>query len=318
MTLLIAIAGGGGNWAHEAWRRRFADALPDTPVVFPDAARVARDAVRYAAVWNPERGLLAQFPKLDVIFNLGAGVDHLLADPTVPQVPIVRVVHEDLSRRMAEYVVWQVLDHHRQGRLLRTAQRDRVWASPEQVAASSLTVGLMGLGAIATPAIAALTTLGFQLTGWSRSERAIAGVRTFAGASQLPAFLAATDILVVLLPLTDDTRGIIDRRLVAGLKRNGPLGAPVLINAGRGGLQVEADITAALDDGTLGAATLDVFETEPLPPASPLWAHPRVTITPHNAADSDPGAIARVVAAGIAAHRAGRSLNHVVDRTRGY
>lgn len=136
--------------------------------------------------------------------------------------------------------------------------------------------------------------------------------------TELGAFLARTDILVALIPLTDDTRGMLNRRLFAGLARDGVLGRPVVINAGRGGLQIEADILACLDDGTLGAATLDVFETEPLPAASPLWSHPRVTLTPHNAADSSPGAISDYVAAQILAHEAGQPLQNVVDRVQGY
>jgi glyoxylate/hydroxypyruvate reductase A len=143
-------------------------------------------------------------------------------------------------------------------------------------------------------------------------------VQVFAGEEGLAPFLARTDILVSLLPLTPDTRGILDRTLFRKLARDGRLGGPVLINAGRGGLQVEADIVACLADGTLNAATLDVFETEPLPEDSPLWAHPRVTVTPHNAAVSEPEATARYIAEQILRHEAGKPLQNVVDRSRGY
>ena len=143
-------------------------------------------------------------------------------------------------------------------------------------------------------------------------------MRCFAGAAELDAFLAETDILVVLMPLTSATRGILDRGLFRKLARNGVLGGPVLINAGRGGLQIENDILECLDDGTLSAATLDVFEAEPLPPSSRLWTHPRLTLTPHNAADSDPDAISDDVAAQIQAFERGRSLKNVVDRAREY
>ena len=138
------------------------------------------------------------------------------------------------------------------------------------------------------------------------------------GADGLAPFLARTDILVALLPLTPDTRGLLNRDLFSKLARDGVLGAPVLINAGRGGLQNERDIIGCLDDGTLGAATLDVFETEPLPVGHALWAHPRVTITPHNSADSDASAIGDYVVAQILAHERGEPLHNVIDRAQGY
>ena len=144
------------------------------------------------------------------------------------------------------------------------------------------------------------------------------GVQSFAGQGELTAFLKRTDILVALIPLTPDTDGIVNRGLLSQLARDGVLGAPVLINAGRGGLQNEDDILACLDDGTLGAATLDVFRTEPLPAQSPFWRHPKVTLTPHNAADSDPDAISDYIVAQIRAYEAGKPLQNVVDRVRGY
>jgi glyoxylate/hydroxypyruvate reductase len=179
-------------------------------------------------------------------------------------------------------------------------------------------VGIMGLGELGRDAAEVLLRLGFQVSGWSRSQKSLPGVKTYAGAAELGAFLQLTDILVVLVPLTSDTRGMLNRSLFAQLSRTGPLGAPVLINAGRGGLQVEADILACLDDGTLGGATLDVFETEPLPAASRLWSHPDVIVTPHNAADSDADTIARDVAAQITAYERGEPLKNIVDRTLGY
>jgi glyoxylate/hydroxypyruvate reductase len=163
-----------------------------------------------------------------------------------------------------------------------------------------------------------LARLGFQVRGWSRSRRDLPGVRCFAGTGELDAFLAETDILVALMPLTSATRGILDRRLFRKLARHGVLGGPVLINAGRGGLQIENDILDGLDDGTLLAATLDVFETEPLPVDSRLWSHPKVTITPHNAADSDPDAISDDIAAQILAFERGSPLQNVVDPAREY
>ena len=318
MTLLIVVQGVGENWTAQPWRDRFAARLQDMPIALWPSDTPAPEAVRYAAVWKPPPGLLGQFPNLEVIFNLGAGVDALVADTTLPNVPLVRVATGDLTKRMTEYVTMHVLMHHRRHRRLDAAQRARRWDAPEQWAASAVRVGIMGLGELGRDSAEVLMRLGFQVAGWSRSPRDIPGVACYAGSEQLPAFLARTDILVVLVPLTPDTRGILNAALFKGLARDGVLGAPVLINAGRGGLQVEDDIVAALDDGTLGAVTLDVFNTEPLPADHVLWGHPKATITPHNAADSDPDAISDYVVAQIAAHRRGEPLKNVVDRARGY
>jgi glyoxylate/hydroxypyruvate reductase A len=179
-------------------------------------------------------------------------------------------------------------------------------------------VGVMGLGELGRDAAEKLVHLGFQVNGWSNSRKSVAGVTSYAGQGELDAFLAATDILVCLLPHTPATEGILNRALFRKLSHDGPLGAPVMINAGRGKLQVEADIVASLDAGELAAATLDVFETEPLPADSPLWTHPKVTITPHNAADSEPEALCRYILRQIASHDAGGRLENVVDKTAGY
>jgi glyoxylate/hydroxypyruvate reductase A len=176
----------------------------------------------------------------------------------------------------------------------------------------------MGLGTLGADAADVLRRLGFRVAGWSRSPRTIEGVECFHSAAQIDAFLRTTDILVCLLPLTPATHGILNRDVFAKLNRNSPLGAPVLINAGRGGLQNETDILACLDDGTLGAASLDVFVNEPLPVDSVFWTHPKVVLTPHNAADTDADAISVYVAEQIARLEAGGTLENVVDRARGY
>ena len=163
-----------------------------------------------------------------------------------------------------------------------------------------------------------LKIMGFDVAGWSRTPKTVEGFKVYAGEVGLTPFLNRTDILIALMPLTPDTKGILNRSLFEKLARHGKLGGPILINAGRGKLQVEADILSCLDDGTLTAATLDVFETEPLPEASPLWTHPRVTITPHNSATSEPEATARYIAQQIRRHEAGEEFEKVVDRARGY
>jgi glyoxylate/hydroxypyruvate reductase A len=231
----------------------------------------------------------------------------------------VRVVDPDLTERMSEYVVLHCLMYLRQQRRYDAQQRERVWHDDRfQPAAREVRVGIMGLGVLGQDAARKLTTVGFDVAGWSRSPKQLDGSPTFAGEEGLDAFLARTDILVCLLPLTQDTRGVLNRSLFARLARDGRLGGPAIVNAGRGGLHVEADILACLNDGTLAAATLDVFETEPLPPESPLWQHPAVTVTPHNAAMSEPDAIGRLVVEQIRAYERGEPLRNVVDRQLGY
>lgn len=318
MSLLIAINGAGDNWAVEPWRRRFRERLPELQIWINGIDTFDSEAVQYAATWRPQPGLLAGLKNLRVIFNLGAGVDALLADKTLPNVPVVRVADDDLTGRMTEYVVLHVLMHHRRMPMLMAAQRRGEWLAKDQWSARQVRVGMMGLGVLGLHAAAALLSLGFQVNGWSRSAKAVPGVKCFHGTGGLDAFLGNSDILVALLPLTPETRGILNAGLFNQLPRGGVLGAPILINAGRGGLQVETDILRCLDDGTLGGASLDVFETEPLPATSRLWSHPQVLITPHNAADSDPDSISGYVAQQILAHLAGKALVNVVDRATGY
>lgn len=318
MTLLLTINSAGDSWSAERWRERFIAALPGRTIVVEGTDRYDAEEIRYAAVWKPTPGFLQSLPKLRVIFNLGAGVDAVLADETMPAVPLVRVVNGDLTQRMTEYVTLHVLLHHRRLPRLLQAQKDKQWLAKDQWAASALRVGIMGLGELGRDAAEVLRRIGFRVAGWSRSPRTLDGIEVFSGDVGLSAFLRRTDILVALVPLTPETRGILDRKLFSQLARDGVLEAPVLINAGRGGLQVEADILDALNDGTLGGATLDVFEREPLPTGSPLWTHPNVIVTPHNAADSDPDAIATDVAGQILAYERGEPLRNVVDRRLGY
>ena len=317
-ALALLIHGGTDNWSPERWKARFDEVCRDRRVLPLPDAKLTPAEVHYAAVWKPAPGELAGFPNLRVIFNLGAGVDALMADRTLPTVPLVRVAVDDLTDRMAEYVVLHVLMHHRQELYLRESQRAGRWAPKSQWPAGAISVGIMGLGVLGANSAEVLRRIGFRVAGWSRSERRIDGVDCFDGAAGLDAFLRRTDILVCLLPLTPGTRHVLNRDVFAKLNRNSPLGAPVLINAGRGGLQNEADILACLDDGTLGAASLDVFAEEPLPASSPFWTHPKVVLTPHNAADTDPDEISKYVARQIGRFEAGGALENVVDRGRGY
>ncbi|MBM6596181.1 2-hydroxyacid dehydrogenase [Microvirga pudoricolor] len=313
MTLLVAL-----TWEPKLWVERFQKLLPDRKIAVLGEP-FDRRTVRYAATWGPKPGSLSGLPMLDAIFSLGAGVDHLLSYPDLPDVPIVRVAQDDLTHRMSEYVVMHCLMHLREQPRYDAQQRRKVWeddASPPT--ARDVRVGIMGFGVLGEDAARKLKVMGFDVAGWSRTPKEIEGFAMFSGTEGLDAFLARTDILVTLMPLTPETRGILNRELFGKLARDGRLGGPVLINPGRGKLQVESDILECLDDGTLKAASLDVFETEPLPSESPLWSHPCVMVSPHNAATSDPDATARYIVDQIRRYEAGQGFQNVVDKARGY
>ena len=313
MSLLLALTG----WRSEPWIARLSALLPGRRI---DTLETLRDrhAVQYALTWRHPPGSLEALPNLRAIFSLGAGVDHVFADPRLPDAPIVRVVDPDLTARMSEWVALQVLLHHRQFRRYDRQQRERVWGEDEsQPRAADVRVGLLGLGVLGLDAARKLQALGFTVAGWSRAPKQVEGMATYHGAQGLDAMLARTDILVSLLPLTPDTRGILNAALIDKLPRDGRIG-PALINAGRGGSQVEADILAALQAGALKGASLDVFEVEPLPASSPLWVREDVFVSPHNSAISEPDAVASNIAGQIIAHERGEEWRNLVDRRRGY
>ncbi|QKV19461.1 2-hydroxyacid dehydrogenase [Oricola thermophila] len=313
-TILLSVTG----FDPATWCAELEKAAPDRKVVTEPAGANDPD-IEYAVVWKQRRGVLNGLPNLKAIFSIGAGVDHIFAEDELPDVPIVRAIADDLTERMSEYVAWQVLDHHRKGPLYREQQARRLWHEDiMQPAARDVTVGILGYGTLGRDAGRKLRTLGFEVVGWSRREKTGEKIDVFTGDNGLNQFLAVADIVVCLLPLTPATRGILSARLFDRMKRRGPLGAPILINAGRGGLQKEADIIAALEDGRLGAVSLDVFETEPLPEDSRLWNHPRVTITPHAAATSMPHALVPPMIEQMEAHDRGEPLRNVVDREAGY
>jgi glyoxylate/hydroxypyruvate reductase A len=278
----------------------------------------ADPSIDYAVVWKQKPNLLTKLPNLRAIFSIGAGVDHIMADKTVPDVPIIKVVAENLTQHMVEFVVWRVLDHHRQAMLYEGQQKKKIWHEPPQRTANDISVGIMGLGSLGRAAAQALSSLGFRVNGWSRREQQMPEVSTFNGDNGLVPFLNATDILVVLLPLTPATQGIVNYGLLKQLRRRNGLGGAVLINAGRGRLQKDADILRALDDGTLKEASLDVFEVEPLPKTSPIWNHPKIFATPHAAATSDPNHLVPIMLRQMSAFERGEPLENVVDRSAGY
>ena len=319
-AVLVATTG----WDGGRWAERLRSILPahdvlttDREGAFPGADDMLAH-VRYALAWRPRQDTIDRLPALQVIFSPGAGVDHIFRLERLPDVPVVRIVDPDLTGRMCEYVVWQALHHLRRGPAYQRLQATGRWEELEQPAAHQLTVGIMGLGVLGAAAAELLKTLGFRLRAWTRSPRPAEGIECFHGKGQIDAFLGGVDILVSLLPLTPETAGLIDRTLIGKLRRDGPLGGPILINAGRGGSQVEADIAAALADGTLAGASLDVFGEEPLPAASPLWAAPNLVITPHVAAVSDPDALAARIGEQILAFERGEKLRNRADPRRGY
>lgn len=285
--------------------------------VWPETG--ALEDIRYALVWKPEAGVLASLPNLQAIFSIGAGVDNVLNDTDLPDVPLVRFVDPNLTMRMSEYVCLHVLLHQRRMLDYRELQQKGQWMEIwPQPGANEIRVGVMGLGVLGRDACEKLAMLGFQVAGWSRSQKDIEGIECFAGEESMASFLARTDILVSLLPHTPETEGALNAELFAGLAKDGLLPGPVLINAGRGKLQIEVDILSALENENLWAASLDVFEEEPLPASSPLWKHPRVVITPHNASISDDRAVCRYVLDQITAYESGQPLENVVDQGRGY
>lgn len=298
------------GWAA-AWRA----ALPDVEVV-RQAEPHNPAAVDYIFVWKPKPDAFDGLSRLKAVLSLGAGVDALLKHPRLPAAPIVRFVDADLTARMSDYVIAQVTMHQRLFTRYRRDQAARLWRQHYPPAAHETNVGIMGLGVLGTDAAQKLAGLGFTVLGWSRSPKSIKGVTTYFG-DQLDTFLAETDILCCLLPLTPDTKGMLNYTLFRKLRRRLD-GGPVIVNAARGGHQVEADIVRALGDGTLGAVSLDVFETEPLNPASPLWALDNAYLTPHIAAISNIDAGVSYFSKIIRAHEAGESLPNVVDRRRGY
>jgi glyoxylate/hydroxypyruvate reductase A len=306
------------NDVNEAsWAEAFAKALHPYPVVRRGNDFDPTD-IRYVFVWKPKPDAFDGLTGLEAVLSLGAGVDALIKHPKLPDAPLVRFVDSDLSQRMSDYVVAHVTMHHRIYTRFRADQMARRWSQFYPPSAAESTVGIMGMGVLGQDAARRLAPLGFTLRSWSRTRKEVEGVACFAGDQELDAFLSGTDILVNLLPLTPETTGILNYENFGKLRRGNLQGGPVIINAARGGHQREADIVKALADGTLGAASLDVFEQEPLPQESPLWDIENCYITPHIAAISDEKSGVRYFSKIIADHRAGKPLINVVDRNRGY
>ena len=294
------------------WRRAFAEAFSDLAFeVWPDVSDPER--VRYALVWNPPKGELAKLPNLKAVLALGAGVDSLLADDTIPLVPVVRLLDAGLAPQMAEYAVYGVLHFQRDMFEYRAQQQARNWTPRPPVMASQWPVGILGTGVIGGLIAKHLVALGYPVRGWSRSGRHLQGVDSFYGDERLGDFLSGSRVVVNVLPLTSHTTGILNVRTFSRMPRGS-----YVINIGRGGHLIENDLLAALDSGQIAGAMLDVFNEEPLPPSSPLWSHPRVIVTPHIAGVTIAAEAEAQVIENVRRMERGEAPVGVVDRARGY
>jgi glyoxylate/hydroxypyruvate reductase A len=294
------------------WAQHFAQKAPEIPFrLWPDIGDPA--AVRYLAAWQPPEDPARTLPNLEVIFSVGAGIDQFDLSRVPPHIAVVRMIEPGIVEGMVEYVTHAVLTIHRDLFDYALQQRQRVWREMPVRAASTRRVGVLGLGMLGIAVLERLRVFGFPCAGWSRSAHRIEGVECFAGVDALDAFLARTDVLVCLLPLTDATRGLLDRRLFGML----PKGAS-FINVGRGPQVNQQDLLDALDSGQLQNAILDVTDPEPLPESHPFWVHPRVRVTPHIASATRPESAVDVVLENIRRRREGLTMVGEVDRRRGY
>ena len=308
--ICIAFYSAGDSW--DDWAKWLSPFLPS--IKFVDLMSDEATEANIALVWAPPLGRLAALPNLRGIILQGQGVDHMMSDLTTPQdIPLVRLVDPDMSASLSHWAILAALDFWRDGRYYRQQQVQKIWLPKPQRPAQGGVVGVMGVGAIGSVVATRFAQLGFQVKGWARNPRKLASVSVYTGMIGLDEFLQDVEILVSVLPLTPETRGIMDANLFAKLAP----GACV-INGGRGPQIVEQDLLAALESGQLSAAVLDVFETEPLPVIHPFWTHDKIAVWPHVAAQTNPQSAAKQVASAIVAIMAGQSPANQVDWHRGY
>lgn len=315
MSRGVLLVKSGGAAALPEWQAQFAEFAPGLEVRGWDDPAIDPNAVTYVLVWEPEPGRLAGYPGLRAIFSTAAGVDHITRDPHLPRgVPIVRMASEETAQTVGEYVCLATLSILRDSKRLEAAQAAQRW-DPFEAPRTALDtrVGVMGMGNIGQVAARMLRGLGFTVAGWTRTPRPLAGIEVHSGLDELDRFLSRSDILVGLLPETPQTRDLLDLKRIGRL----PRGAGI-VNAGRGSLVVMPDLIAALDEGHLSMAFLDVFDPEPLPADHPAWRHPRITVTSHVAGFASRRSRARSVAAALVAHETGRPMPNLYCAARGY
>ncbi|MEO7248578.1 MAG: glyoxylate/hydroxypyruvate reductase A [Novosphingobium sp.] len=302
----------GDSARGQDWQKVFAAEMPEIDFrCWPDLGDA--EEIRHLVAWKLTDELLTALPNLEVLFSIGAGIDQLAADRLPKHLRIVRMIEPGITQTMADYVSMAVLALHRDLPFYIAEQRAGRWSERATLLTSERRVGVMGLGELGRAALAALAPHGFRLSGWSRTTQQIGGVACFNGATGFDAFLGQCDILVCLLPLTDDTRGILCRNTFAKL----PKGAR-LINVARGGHLVQSDLLAALDSGQLEAAILDVTDPEPLPDGHPFYRHPAIFLTPHISGVTRKETAVHVLIDNLRRELAGQPLLGEVDRTRGY
>ncbi|NQW00881.1 MAG: glyoxylate/hydroxypyruvate reductase A [Rhodospirillales bacterium] len=299
----------------DQWRDNLTALLPDLNFyVWPDDQAVDPATIDYVLAWKPAPGIIKRFPNLKAILSLGAGIDGITCDPELPiDKPLVHLVDRSLTQGMVQFALYWVLHFHRQMGTYQKFAEARTWRQLPQAEVDACRVGILGFGELGQAVGSALAAQHFDVAGWSRSPKQIAGITSYAGAEALPGFLGRSDMLICLLPLTPETEGIIDAALLAAL----PRGA-IVINLARGRHLVDADLLAALDSGHLSAAVLDVFYNEPLAAEHPFWAHEKVTVTPHIAALTSPRSGADSVAANIERIERGETPLNLIDLARGY
>jgi glyoxylate/hydroxypyruvate reductase A len=270
-------------------------------------------SVRHALVWKPPHGFFSRYPNLGLVVNLGAGVDALVGRDDLPDVPITRLSDSKMARMMAGYVLCAVIRYARDIPAFERAQRQHRWHYIHPRDPETITVGVLGLGELGLTAAMECARQGYRVRGWSNSLKSVEGIETSAGLSALPDILGDSDILVCMLPQTPQTSGLLNAERLAQMKRGA-----VFINVSRGSIVDEPALIEALRSGHIAEATLDVFATEPLPPASPLWAMDNVLITPHLASVALPGSAAQQIGENVRRLRSGQELLSRVDPRRGY